>query len=57
MCFLMSDSVLICVRFYNNISILDEAIAYILEESKTLKINVQLFQLRKGCWVPLSRQG
>ena len=57
MCFVMSDNVLICVRFYNNISILDEAIAYILEESKTLKINVQLFQLRKGCWVPLSRQG
>ena len=57
MCFVMCDNVLTCVRFYDNVFILDEAIAYFLEESITLKINVQLFQLRKGCWVPLSRQG
>ena len=57
MCSVMCDIVLICVRFYDNVFILDEAIAYFLEESKTLKINVQLFQLRKGCWVPFSRQG
>ena len=57
MCFVMCDIVLICVRFYDNVFILDEAIAYFLEESKTLKINVQLFQLRKGYWVPLSMQG
>ena len=55
--FVMCDYVLICARSYNTVFILDEAFAYFVEESKTLKINVQLFQLRKGCWVPLSMQG
>ena len=54
---IMCDNVSSFERFYNKVLIFSESFCIIIEDNKTLMINIQLFQLRKGCWVPLSRQG